>query len=76
MTAILGADGKLVFSREVRETGVLEQGARFDVTVFANGDILLKRVRAHQKPPVEPSPVGEGLKLQQNQDLLGKPIQS
>jgi hypothetical protein len=67
MTAILGADGKLLFSKEVRDTGVLEQGARFDVTVSPQGDILLKRVRAYQKP----STGGEILELPRSGDAGG-----
>lgn len=75
MTAILGADGKLALSDDIRKKGVLKEGTRFDVHLSSGGEIILKPERKHRMTLLEHFRGMEGLELKPNEELLGDPIQ-
>lgn len=53
MTAILSSGGEIVIPPEIANTARLKPGTRFEVTVSAGGDILLRRERPRQRTLLE-----------------------
>ncbi len=68
MTATLNTRGEITLPPEVTDAVHLEPGTRFEITVSAGGDILLRRERPRQRTLLEHFRALQGLELVRRRD--------
>lgn len=74
MTAIVCDNSTLILPVEVCRKGTLEHGTRFDVTVTAHGDLVLRRERTRKMSLLDHLRGIEGLEIQPKEEILGDAI--
>lgn len=72
MTAILTENDTLILPAEVCDKSTLERGTRFDVTVTAQGDLVLRRERPRKMTLLEHLRGMEGLEIPRHNEALGQ----
>ena len=74
MTAVLTDHATLILPAEVCREDTLPCGTRFDVTVTAQGDLLLRRERPRKMSLMDHLRGMEGLEIQRERETVGGAI--